>query len=159
MVESVPSCTSLWSSSEQGSWIRSGRNRRASRYRHLLNPFQPVRLFSDDHIESMHSAALGLLERQGMRVLSARGRALLAAAGASVDEASQMVRLDPGLVSQALASVPAEVTIVGRNPARSCRIGGRHVVFAPVAGPPSVSDLQRGKRTGTIADFRDFVRL
>ena len=107
----------------------------------------------------MHLAALGILERQGMRVLSPRGRVVLAAAGASVDETSQMVRLDPGLVSQALASVPAEVTIVGRNPARSCRVGGKHVVFAPVAGPPSVSDLQRGKRTGTIADFRDFVRL
>jgi trimethylamine---corrinoid protein Co-methyltransferase len=107
----------------------------------------------------MHLAALGILERQGMRVLSPRGRAVLAAAGASVDETSQMVRLDAGLVSQALASVPAEVTLVGRNPARSCRIGGQHVVFAPVAGPPSVSDLQRGKRTGTIADFRDFVRL
>ena len=109
-----------------------------------MNPFTPVRIFSDDHIESMHLAALGILERQGMRVLSPRGRAVLAAAGASVDEASQMVRLDPGLVSQALASVPAEVTIVGRNPARSCRIGGKNLVFAPVAGPPSVSDLQRG---------------
>ena len=132
---------------------------RASRYRHLLNPFQPVRLFSDDHIESMHTAALGLLERQGMRVLSARGRALLAAAGASVDEPSQMVRLDTGLVAQALASVPPEATLLARSPERSCRVGGAHVVFAPVAGPPSVSDLQRGKRTGTLDDFRDFVRL
>jgi len=118
-----------------------------------------VKIFSDDHIESMHLAALGILERQGMRVLSPRGRALLAAAGANVDEASQMVRLDPGLVSQALGSVPAEVSLVARNPARSCRIGGAHVVFATVAGPPSVSDLGRGKRTGSIADFRDFVRL
>jgi trimethylamine--corrinoid protein Co-methyltransferase len=136
-----------------------GQAQRASRYRHLLNPFQPVRLFSDDHIESMHTAALGLLERQGMRVLSARGRALLAAAGASVDEASQMVRLDAALVTQALASVPPEANLLARNPERSCRVGGAHVVFAPVAGPPSVSDLQRGKRTGTIADFCDFVRL
>jgi len=136
-----------------------GHTERSLRYRNLVNPFAPVRIFSDDHIESMHLAALGILERQGMRVLSPRGRTVLAAAGASVDEASQMVRLDPGLVSQALASVPAEVTLVRRNPARTCRIGGRHVVFAPVAGPPSVSDLQRGKRTGTIADFRDFVRL
>src|SRR5215469_4053925 len=99
---------------------------RASRYRHLLNPFQPVRLFSDDHIESMHTAALGLLERQGMRVLSARGRALLAAAGASVDEASQMVRLDAAMVSRALSTVPAEVTLIGRDPARSCQVGGQH---------------------------------
>ena len=52
----------------------------------------------------MHQAALGILERQGMRILSPRGRAVLAAAGASVDEATHMVRLDPALVTQALAT-------------------------------------------------------
>jgi trimethylamine--corrinoid protein Co-methyltransferase len=62
-------------------------------------------------------------------------------------------------VSSALATLRAEVSLVARDPLRSCRVGGRHVVFAPVAGPPSVSDLERGKRTGSIADFRDFVRL
>ncbi len=132
---------------------------RSSRYRQLLNPFEPLRLFSDDQVESMHLAAIGILERQGMRVLSPRGRSLLAAAGASVDESSQMVRLEGGLIAAALSSVPREANLIARNPQRSCRVGGRHVVFAPVAGPPSVSDLQRGKRTGTIADFADFVRL
>ena len=77
---------------------------RSPRYRHLVNPFEPVRIFSDDQVESMHQAALGMLERQGMRILSPRGRAALAAAGASVDETTHMVRLDPALVAQALAT-------------------------------------------------------
>jgi len=132
---------------------------RSSRYRNLVNPFEPTRIFSDDQVESIHLAALGMLERQGMRVLSPRGRAILASAGARVDEPTQMVYLEPELVAKALTTVPAEVEMIARNPSRSCRVGGRHVVFAPVAGPPSVSDLQRGKRTGTIEDFRDFVRL
>ncbi|MFZ1099834.1 MAG: trimethylamine methyltransferase family protein [Steroidobacteraceae bacterium] len=137
----------------------AGHEARSIHYRNLVNPFEPVRLFSDDEIESLHDAALGLLERQGMRVLSPRGRAALAAAGAAVDESSQLVRLEPGLVNEALASVPAETNLVARSPQRTCRVGGRHVIFAPVAGPPSVSDLQRGKRTGSIADFRDLVKL
>jgi trimethylamine--corrinoid protein Co-methyltransferase len=132
---------------------------RSVRYRNLLNPFEPVRIFSDDEVESLHQAALGILERQGMRVLSPRGRGLLRSAGATVDESSQMVRLDPALITTALSSVPAEAGLTARNPARNCRVGGRHVVFAPVAGPPSVSDLQRGKRTATLEDYRDFVRL
>jgi len=131
---------------------------RSLRYRNLLNPFTPTRIFSDDEVETLHLAALGLLESQGMRVLSSRGRAALAAAGARVDESSQIVRLDRGLVAEALATVPAEVPLVARNPLRSCRVGGRHIVFAPVAGPPSVSDLKEGKRSGTLADYRDFVR-
>jgi trimethylamine---corrinoid protein Co-methyltransferase len=132
---------------------------RATRYRNLVNPFVPVRIFSDDQVESMHQAALGILERQGMRILSSRGRTVLAQAGAAVDEATHMVRLERGLIEQALATVPAEAQLVARNPLRSCRVGGPHVVFAPVAGPPSVSDLERGKRTGSIADYQDFVRL
>ncbi|MDE2136452.1 MAG: trimethylamine methyltransferase family protein [Gammaproteobacteria bacterium] len=132
---------------------------RSHRYRNLVNPFEPVRIFSDDQVENMHLAALGILERQGMRVLSPRGRTVLAAAGASVDEATQMVRLDPAMVSAALATAPREVNLVAANPQRTCHVGGRHVIFAPVAGPPSVSDLERGKRQGTLADYRDLVRL
>jgi trimethylamine---corrinoid protein Co-methyltransferase len=132
---------------------------RSVRYRHLVNPFEPVRIFSEDQVESMHLGALGILERQGMRVLSPRGRSVLASAGAAVDEATQMVRLDPGMVAAALTTAPREVNLVAGNPERTCRVGGRHVIFAPVAGPPSVSDLGRGKRSGTIADYRDLVRL
>jgi trimethylamine---corrinoid protein Co-methyltransferase len=132
---------------------------RSARYRNLTNPFEPTRIFSDDQVESLHLTALGILENQGMRVLSPQGRAAFAAAGARVDESSQMVHLDRGLVAKALTTVPAEVNLIARNPQRSCRVGGRHVVFAPVAGPPSVSDQQSGKHTGTIADFRDWVRL
>ncbi len=136
-----------------------GQAERSARYRNLVNPFEPIRIFSDDQVEAMHLAALDILERQGMRVLSARGRAVLAAGGAAVDEASQMVRLERGLVTKALASIPAEAPLIARNPARTCRVGGRHVVFAPVAGPPNASDLQRGKRTATLEDYHDFVRL
>jgi trimethylamine---corrinoid protein Co-methyltransferase len=136
-----------------------GQSDRSARYRNLVNPFEPVRIFSDDHVESIHIAALDILKRQGMRVLSPRGRATFAAAGAEVDEPSQMVRLDPALVAKALTTLPAEAALVARNPARSCRVGGQHVVFAPVAGPPSASDCERGKRTATLADYRDFVRL
>ncbi len=137
----------------------STQSERSVRYRHLLNPFDPVRIFSDDQVESIHQAALQILERQGVRILSPRGRAALKAAGASVDESSLMVKLDPGMVGAALATVPSESSLTARDPTRSCRVGGRSVVFAPVAGPPSVHDAQRGKRTGTMDDFRDFVKL
>src|SRR5712675_670749 len=82
---------------------------RSARYRNLTNPFEPTRIFSDDQVESLHLTALGILENQGMRVLSPRGRAAFAAAGARVDESSQMVHLDRGLVAKALATVPAQV--------------------------------------------------
>jgi trimethylamine---corrinoid protein Co-methyltransferase len=132
---------------------------RSMRYRNLVNPFTPVRIFSDDQIESIHVAALRILERQGMRVLSPRGREVLRAAGAHVDDSTLMVRLDSGMVTEALAHIQSEIPLIARQPARNCRVGGPHVVFAPVAGPPSVLDEKQGKHTGTLEDFRDFVRV
>src|SRR5256885_16854828 len=72
-----------------------GQVERSTRYRNLANPFAPVRIFSDDQVENMHLAALGILERQGMRVLSPRGRAVLAGGGARRGGTRPMVRLRP----------------------------------------------------------------
>ena len=40
---------------------------RSLAYRHLANPFPPIRVFSDDHVAHMHEAALGVLETLGLR--------------------------------------------------------------------------------------------
>ena len=45
---------------------------------------------------AIHVAALSLLENQGMKVLSPIARKRYAQAGASVDEATQVVRIDRG---------------------------------------------------------------
>jgi len=78
-------------------------------------------------------------------------------AGAQVD--GVRVRFPPGLLREVLATAPAEFTQHARNPANSVRIGGGNVVFAPAYGCPFVMDLDRGRRFGTIEDFRNFVKL
>jgi trimethylamine--corrinoid protein Co-methyltransferase len=132
---------------------------RSLSYRHLQNPFEPLRVFSDDQVESIHQAALGLLESQGMKVLSADARARYAAGGGSVDEASMLVRLDRGLVSQSLASTPHSVELHAVDPARNVMLGGRHVSMAPTSGPPNIMDIERGRRAGTLADFCNLMKL
>jgi trimethylamine--corrinoid protein Co-methyltransferase len=69
------------------------------------------------------------------------------------------VRFEPGMLREILATAPAEFVQHARNPARSVRIGGGSVVFAPAYGSPFVMDLDRGRRYGTIEDFRNFVKL
>ncbi len=58
-----------------------------------------------------------------MRILH-EARRLLAAAGAEVDEETQMVRFDRGMVMEKLALAPAEVTLHARNPAKNFNLGG-----------------------------------
>ena len=46
-----------------------------------------------------------------------------------------------------------------RNPARTLEVGGDYMMFSPVASPPNCSDLERGRRPGNRADFRNFLKL
>ncbi|MFN2486805.1 MAG: trimethylamine methyltransferase family protein, partial [Acidimicrobiia bacterium] len=149
---------------DAGTRRRPRRDRRAPsvrsepRYRRLVNPFQPLQVLSEDEIAGIHQAALGVLANDGMKVLLEDGRTRFESAGASVDE-SFMVRMDPELVSSALASAPAEFDLHARNPERNLSVGGRNVIFAPVGGPPHAIDLDRGRRAGTLEDFSDLLRL
>ena len=119
--------------------------------------FAPARVISDDQVAAIHNAALTLLATQGMRVLSPEAQALYAAAGARVED--QTVRLDPGLVAERLATVPARFTLAARNPAKSLKLGGGFCIYASVGGPAYVMDNDRGRRDGTFAEMVDFLRL
>src|SRR6516162_6060746 len=99
-------------------------------YRHLRNPFQPMKVFSDDQVESIHEAALTMLESQGMKVLSADARALYARAGADVDEATMTVRMGRALVTASLASAPRDITLHALDPERHVPLSNGCVAFA-----------------------------
>ena len=107
---------------------------RSRAYRHLTNPFEPLKVFSADQVEAMHEAALGLLENTGWKVLSDRAINQYAASGATVDRATQMVKIDRGLVAKALATVPEGFDMHALDPDRMVRMRGRHVVIPPVYG-------------------------
>lgn len=132
---------------------------RALGYRSLENPFPPIELLSADEIAHLHHSALRLLAEHGIRVLLPEARAVLAAAGARVDEETEIVRLDPAQVDAAVAAAPASFELLARSPERTVTLGGRTLVTVPVSSPPAVSDLDGGKRPGNLADFRDLVRL
>jgi trimethylamine---corrinoid protein Co-methyltransferase len=118
-----------------------------------------MQVLSADQIEAIHRTSLDILERLGIEVMSPRALAVLAAAGAEVDRASQTVRLDRGLVESALSSAPASFVLTSRNAAQRVKLGGRAINFGLVAGPPNVHDFERGRRAGNFADYCDFIRL
>ena len=110
-------------------------------------------------MHAIHEAALGILENQGMKVLTDEGVERYAKGGAQADRATQMVRIDRGLVAECLAACPAEFDFHAVDPARNVRVGGPHVVWAPTSGPPNIIDSARGRRPGTLEDFRNLMRL
>jgi trimethylamine--corrinoid protein Co-methyltransferase len=132
---------------------------RTRAYRQLVNPYEPLRVFSDDHVAAIHEAALSILETQGMRVLSEPARRRYAAGGATVHEDSMMVRFDRALVTEALSTTPKGFTLHGRDPSRDQPMSGRHLSFACVSGPPNIMDVEGGRRAGTFADFKNLMKL
>jgi trimethylamine--corrinoid protein Co-methyltransferase len=132
---------------------------RTRSYRHLRNPFEPMKVFSDDQVAAIHEAALVILETQGMKVLSADARVLYRKAGAEIDEATLMVRLDRELVGASLATAPRDITLHAVDPGRHVPLSNQCVAFAVTSGPPNIMDTAGGRRAGTFEDFCNLVKL
>src|SRR5258706_1169774 len=86
-----------------------------------------------------------------------RSLALFKEAGCDVRQ--ERVHFPRGLARKLVSTVPSNYIQHARNPARNVHIGGKSMVFAPGYGPPFVHDLDRGRRYGTMEDFRNFVKL
>ena len=128
-------------------------------FRQLRNPLQPTRLISEDELESIHLASLRVLKEIGVDVLHEEARRIMKEHGADVREGSERVRFDGDMILDLVAHAPSEFTLHARNPAHNVRFGGDNVVFAQVASAPNCSDLDRGRRPGNRADYRNFLKL
>ncbi|WP_299624376.1 trimethylamine methyltransferase family protein [uncultured Tateyamaria sp.] len=147
---------------------RSGRRRgregasapaRQTNYSQLKNPFPPMEVFSADQIANMHVTALRTLEELGVKVNLAEARRIFAAAGARVDEATEMVFLGRDIVEAALASAPKSIACKAGAPGRDVLLELGSLVFQPGAGAPHATDLERGRRPGRGVDFRELIQL
>lgn len=132
---------------------------RQTNYRGLRNTFTPQPIFSADQIEAIHATSLKVLEELGIKVLLPQARQTFRAAGCLVDDDSMMVRIGRDAVAAALLSAPKSIT--ARAGARDRDLVFEHGALAFVAGCgcPNVTDLDRGRRTGTLGDFEELVRL
>jgi trimethylamine---corrinoid protein Co-methyltransferase len=114
--------------------------------------------------EILSEEALDTLDRGWRRIVSELGVEFMLdeavdhfrAAGQSVE--GNLVKLDPDFVLEQVAKAPREFDLLARNPDRSVHIGGDHMAFAAVYGPPFVRDGAE-RRDATMADFENFVKL
>jgi trimethylamine--corrinoid protein Co-methyltransferase len=127
---------------------------------HLRNPFPPMApVFSDDRMAAIHEAALTVLEELGIKVLLPEARrGLSRRRGARSTRRHGLHRARHG---RGRAGHRAEIDHRAR-PARAtatCCWNWARLTFQPGAGAPHATDLERGRRPGTLRDFREFVQL
>lgn len=142
---------------------RRGQKRRREVDRTSIKTVQPVRelplyeLLDEEGTELIHSEAMKVLSEIGIDFYLPEALEILKEHGADVQD--QTVRFDPALVEEYIAKAPSSFQQIARNPENSLSIGGDHIVFAPVYGPPFVHDMERGRREATLEDFQNFVKL
>ncbi len=134
-----------------------GGNVTQSTYGQRPRPYAPIEVISADQVAAIHEAALTVLSEIGMRILDQKARALYAQAGATVT--GDMVRFDPSMIMERLATVPATFTLEARDPAKSLAAGGAHCIYGAVGGPAYVMCNDKGRRDGTYAEMCDYIRL
>lgn len=150
---------------------RSSRGQRSSepgQNPHLEVPFitrgiPTYDLLGDESLEKIEATAERIMSEIGIEFRDDPETVrLFRAAGGKVTELtteSWNIRFEPGMIRALLKTAPAQFTQHARNPKNTVEIGGDAVVFAPAYGSPFVMDLDKGRRYGTIEDFRNFIKL
>lgn len=128
-------------------------------YHNLKNPFPGQAVFSDDRVAYLHQRSLDVLERFGVKVLLPQAREIFRAAGALVDDTTEMVRLGRDLVTQALASAPKSIHAHAGQAHRDLTLALGQLSFMAGCGAPNVTDIDKGRRAGTLADYENLVKL
>lgn len=115
-------------------------------------------ILSEENLERIEAVADRILAEIGIEFRDdPAALELWRKAGAEIE--GLRVRFPKGMLREILSSAPATFTQHARNPANNVEIGGNAVVFSPAYGSPFVMDLDKGRRYGTIEDFRNLIKL
>src|SRR3954451_21330384 len=114
--------------------------------------------------EILSEEAMATLDRGWRRIVSEIGVEFIlpeavdvfAKAGQKVD--GDNVKLDPDFVLEQVAKAPSEFDVQARNPEHTVHIGGDHMVFASVYGPPFIREGDV-RRDATMQDFERLCML
>ncbi|MEA2268855.1 MAG: trimethylamine---corrinoid protein Co-methyltransferase [Solirubrobacteraceae bacterium] len=122
----------------------------------FVNKMPRYEILSEDAMEVLDRGWRRIVSELGIEFLLDEALDEFRKAGQQVE--GNNVKFDPDFILEQVAKAPREFDIQARNPERSVHIGGDHMVFASVYGPPFVREGDT-RRDGTMADFENFVKL
>ena len=115
---------------------------------------------SPDDIEQIHMATLDVLWNIGLKVMSPNARTIFGDHGCPVDEKTQVVKIRPELVEDAIQSTPATYRAHAINPENDYVPGGKKTGFVNFGEAAQLIDpVTRKLRDATRADVDNTVRF
>ncbi len=115
--------------------------------------------FTRGELQKIHGATVRVLEKTGVHVLEPEAVQLLQAAGASYDDASQVVRFPEGVLRELLMQAPSRFRLHGRGPNRTLAFGEGNTYFSSMGTAVQVDDGPGMVRPPTLQDVENFYRL
>jgi trimethylamine---corrinoid protein Co-methyltransferase len=122
----------------------------------FVNRMPRYEILSEDAIATLDRGWKRIVSELGVEFTLPEALDVFAQAGQKVE--GDAVKLDPEFVLEQLAKAPREFDVQARNPDHSVHLGGEHMVFASVYGPPFVREGDV-RREATMEDFRNFAKL
>src|ERR1044072_9425520 len=104
----------------------------------FINTMPRYEILSADSIEVLERGWRRIVSEIGIQFAKPEAVEVFAKAGEHVD--GDVAKLDPDFVLEQVAKAPREFDVQARNPANNVHIGGDHMVFGAVYGPPLVSE-------------------
>jgi trimethylamine---corrinoid protein Co-methyltransferase len=123
----------------------------------FVNTMPRYEILSEDAMETLDRGWRRIVSELGVEFLLPEAVELFRAAGQKVEGENKVI-FDPEFILEQVAKAPREFELQARNPANSAHIGGDHMVFSAVYGPPFVREGDV-RRDATMADFENFVKL
>lgn len=119
-----------------------------------------VRILSDDEVRRMHTRALEVLERTGIRYESPRALKILEEAGHTIDHAEGVARLRPDLVEECIRLAPRVITLAGRSQEHDMLLDGTRLRVTTNGQATFTQDFRTGeRRSGTVRDLRESTKV
>lgn len=122
----------------------------------FVNKMPRYEILSEDAIATLDKGWRRIVSEMGIEFMKPEALELFRAAGQRVED--NKVFLDPEFVLAQVAKAPAEFDVQARNHDNDVHIGGDHMVFSSVYGPPFVRKGNE-RRDATLADYRNFAKL
>jgi trimethylamine--corrinoid protein Co-methyltransferase len=120
-----------------------------------IKPIKPsfhLEVLAPDQVEAIKSATLNVLEHTGVQFPSKRALRVFAEHGAQVDIGSQIVRLPPDLVLEAMSRAPRSYTLSGRAEGTDLFLDGTRSYFSTDGCGVQTVDFETGELRASCKD-------
>jgi trimethylamine--corrinoid protein Co-methyltransferase len=125
-----------------------------------ITPSYHIRLLDDQKLEQLKSATLTILEEVGIHCPSEKALGIYAEHGAEVDFASQIAKLPPDVVLEAMSHAPRYYTMGARLPAFDLKLDGTAMYCATDGcGTETIDFVTRERRTSVKDDVGKMARV